>query len=293
MLNVLCSILLHLFGMTAFDAINHSMAIISTGGFGTHDTSIMEFNAEIQWTTTLFMFLGGLPFVLYVQLVFRKNLSLFRDSQVRAFFCICCIPALLIALWVYDTTDMAMSDALRHSFFNVVSVLTTTGFSSVDYMQWGSFPVMFFLFLTYLGSCTGSTAGGIKTMRLQIIGLHGAALLKKMVYPHGTFTISYKGQPLSPGIVQSVMVFLFIYVSANVLLTLLLTLCGLDFETAISGAATAIANVGPGIGDIIGPAGNFSTLPDTAKILLSIGMILGRLELMTVLVLFHPSFWRH
>jgi trk system potassium uptake protein TrkH len=293
LLALACALLYSLFGMNAFDAINHAMSTVATGGYGTYDSSFMNFNPAIQWTTTLFMFLGGLPFVLYVQFVYKKNLSLFRDSQVRAFFLICCIPSLLIALWVAGKTGMPMADAMRHSFFNVVSVLTTTGFSSTDYMQWGSFPIVFFLFLTYLGSCTGSTAGGIKTMRLQIIGLHGMVLLKKMIYPHGTFTISYKGQPLSPAIVQSVMVFLFIYVAANILLTLLLTLCGLDFVTAVSGAATAIANVGPGIGDIIGPAGNFSSLPDAAKILLSFGMILGRLELMTVLVLFHPSFWRH
>lgn len=292
-LTLLCALTYGMLGMTSFEAVNHALTTISTGGFGTRDTSLGLFSPALQWSAILFMFLGGLPFILYMKAVYKCNLKiLISDAQVRTFFVLVVAITAIMTMWAAFHEHLEFHHALRHSLFNIVSVVTTTGFATTDYLQWGSFSAVVFLFLTYLGACSGSTAGGIKTMRLQIVALNGMTILKKLVYPNGVFSSFYQGRPLTAPVVQSVMVFLFLYVFCNVVLTILLTMTGLDFETSISGAATAISNVGPGVGNIIGPAGNFSTLPDSSKILLAAGMILGRLELMTVLALFHPTFWR-
>ncbi|MBI4031902.1 MAG: TrkH family potassium uptake protein, partial [Proteobacteria bacterium] len=291
-LTLLCALTYAALGMTAFESVNHAMTTLSTGGFGTRDSSLGLFSPTLQWSAILFMFLGGLPFILYIKAVYKCDLKiLLADAQVQAFFTFVLAVTIVMTGWAALHEHLEFHHALRHSLFNIVSVVTTTGFATADYLQWDSFSSVVFLFLTYIGACSGSTAGGIKIMRLQIVALNGISVFKKFVYPNGVFSAFYQGRPLTAPVVQSVMVFLFLYVFCNVVLTLLLALTGLDFETSISGAATAIANVGPGIGSIIGPAGNFSTLPDTSKILLAAGMILGRLELMTVLVLFHPSFW--
>jgi trk system potassium uptake protein TrkH len=177
--------------------------------------------------------------------------------------------------------------------FNIVSVITTTGYATTDYTLWGSLAVGVFFFLTYLGGCAGSTSGGAKTMRILIGYEVFKNQLYKLIYPNGVFTMSYQGQPIDVKTAQSAMTFGALYVAANIILMLGLLLTGLDFKTALSGAATAVANVGPGVGDIIGPSGNFSSLPDAAKWMLCVGMILGRLEIMTILVLFMPTYWKH
>lgn len=291
-LTILCGFTYYALGMTGFDALNHALTTLPTGGYSTHDASMGAFNPAIQWAASLYMILAGLPFILFLRLFLKKDTALFTDSQTRACLAIIGAASLVLCFWLWTHGKFGFFEALRLSIFNVASVISTTGYATSDYLLWGQFPIIVFLFLTYLGACSGSTTGGIKTMRLQIVALHGATQIKKLFYPNAVFSISYQGKPLTPAVVQSVMVFLFIYVIANVFMTIALAMTGLDFTTALSGAATAIANVGPGIGNIIGPAGNFSSLPDTAKLILCFGMILGRLELMTVLVLFHPSFWK-
>lgn len=182
--------------------------------------------------------------------------------------------------------------SFRHSLFSIVSVITTTGFAVVDYTTWGWFAIVFFFFLTYMGACAGSTAGGLKIMRIMIAAKVVMRQFKILLYPNGNFTLKYQGKNVDNPLVLAVLGFLSLYVLSNAFLTVALTMVGLDFYTALSGAATAIANVGPGIGAVIGPSGNFSSLPDSALWLLSFGMLLGRLEILTVIVLFSPQYWR-
>ena len=187
---------------------------------------------------------------------------------------------------------MPFGDALTHAAFNIASVVTTTGFASTDYGLWGSFPIGVFLLVTFVGGCTGSSAGAIKIFRIQIMLLVAREQLNKLVLPNLLFSRTFNRQPVSEEVLRSVIAFVFAYIAAIGFLTLGLTAFDLDLVTAFSGAATALGNVGPGLGPIIGPSGNFSSLPDGAKWLLTLGMMLGRLELFTVLVLFTRTFWR-
>tara|TARA_B100000214_G_scaffold340944_1_gene287768 strand:+ start:69 stop:653 length:585 start_codon:yes stop_codon:yes gene_type:complete len=176
--------------------------------------------------------------------------------------------------------------------FNVISILTGTGYVTQDFSEWGNFPLFYFLILMFIGGCAGSTACGIKIFRVQILYQFLIVQLKKIIYPRGVFVIKYEKNNIDDKFMSSIISFIYLYVIIFFLLTGLLSITGLDFITAISGAATSISNVGPGLGDTIGPNGNFSKLPDISKWILSLGMILGRLELFAILVLFIPSFWR-
>lgn len=292
-LTLICVIAYHLLGMGWFDAVNHAMTTVATGGFSTRDSSFMLFSPALQWAGSFFMLLAGMPLIMFLKFTLRFDMRVFHDPQIYSYLGIITVVSAMISAWLWAYQDMSVHDAVRLSTFSIISTITTTGLAGADYLQWGMFPVVLILFVTYIGACSGSTSGGVKVMRLDIAARYVMQEMKQLCRPHGVFPVSYEGKPLSIAIVQSVMVFLFAYVCFNVALTLALVLTGLDFETALSGAATSIANVGPGVGHIIGPAGNFAPLPASAKILLSAGMILGRLELMTVLVLFHPLFWKN
>jgi trk system potassium uptake protein TrkH len=280
-------------GMSLFDAVNHAMTTISTGGFSTHDASFGYFKAPLmQWLGTLFMIAGGTPMMLYISLfVGRKNNSLLL-YQAKAFWIGLTVVSLGLALWLWYThTGWSFADALRQCAFNVTSVVTTTGFATTDYTLWGGLSVMAFYFLTIAGGCTGSTSGGIKIFRFQIVGKALMLELRRLISPHGVFPRDMGGKPLSYEVVSSVAIFIAMFCFIFCVLSLALLVTGLDFTTSLSGAATALANVGPGLGEVIGPAGNFTTVPDAAKWILVAGMLVGRLEIMTVLVLFSGSFW--
>lgn len=293
LLSALCTFFYYIFGMSGFDAINHAMTTLSTGGYSTHDKSFGYFDSTaLQVTATIFMFFGGLPFVLFVKWLFHGRFEFFKDWQVRGFAAIIAIMGGIIVLNLFVRGILPLSKDIVTTLFNVISILTTTGYATVDYTIWGPFITILFFFMTYLGACAGSTAGGLKTMRLIVVLQGTKQRFNELIYPHGIFTARYQGVPLERKLMTTVMGFLALYVLLNVIMTIALMLCGLDFATAISGTATAIANVGPGIGDIIGPAGNFSSLSDTAKWILSAGMLLGRLEILTVLVIFTPHFWQ-
>lgn len=292
-LTVICAITYSLLGMGMFDAVNHAMTTIPTGGYSTHDASFGYFeSSSIQFAGAFFMLCGGLPFVLYVKFFYRGKFEFFKDEQCRTLLLIVLAFTVFVSLWLWMRSDYSLLESLQYSLFNIVSIITTTGYATTDYTLWGAFAVMFFFFLTFLGGSAGSTSGGFKTMRIIILFKVVNLQLKKLIYPRGVFVVHYQGRKLNGEQVNAVYTFFWVFILSNAVLTILLTMLGLDFLTAISGAATAIANVGPGIGDVIGPAGNFSSLPDAAKWLLSIGMILGRLEIMTVLVLFSREFWR-
>ncbi len=293
-LTLLCAVTYYLLGMSWFDAVNHSMTTLSTGGYSTHDASFGFFeDTALQYACSFFMLAGGLPFILFVRLFYQQQWSaFFEDEQVRAGCLMVLGFTAAIALWLVFKEGFTWSDSIRLSLFNVISIITTTGYATADYSLWGSFPVIMFFFITYLGMATGSTAGGLKTMRVIISWRAVVWQFKTILYPNGVFTQRYQGRPVDPALVSNVLVFLSLYVVTNAVVAMLLAFSGLDFVTAVTGAATSLANVGPGLGPIIGPAGNFSTLPDAAKWILSAAMLLGRLEILTVYVLFTSYCWR-
>ncbi|MBF0306403.1 MAG: TrkH family potassium uptake protein [Alphaproteobacteria bacterium] len=292
-LTVVCAVALWAAGMTAFEAICHAMATLSTGGFSTSDGSIGHFESPtIEWIVTVFMAIGGTTFVLFITPWKHNRWSLLYDSQVGWYVTFVLFFSAAVALWYWAVSDVSAHQAVRHATFSVISVVTTTGFAAADYSTWGGFAEVTFFILTFIGGCTGSTSGGIKVFRFQVLFAMAGVHLKRLLHPHGVFVIDFNKQNISDVVVRSVSSFVVLYFVCFAALSLALTMVGLDVVTALTGAATAIGNVGPGLGPIIGPAGNFEPLPDAAKWLLSFGMLLGRLELLTVIVLFLPSFWR-
>ena len=292
-LTLLCAALYWTAGMSAFDAAAHAMTTIATGGYSTSDASIAVFqSAAVEWIGVVFMLVGSLPFVLYIQAVNGDPRALWRDSQVRWFLAIVGVSVLLIALWLALVLGLPAGTAVRHAAFNTVSVITTTGFASIDYGLWGAFPVAALFFLMCVGGCTGSTTGGIKVFRFNVLYATARAQALRLIQPHGVVIATFNGRPLPEAAAVGVLAFFTLFGLSFAFLALALSALGLDYLTAMSGALTALANVGPGLGPIIGPAGNFSSLPEGAKWLLAFGMLLGRLELFTVLILLSPAFWR-
>ena len=281
-------------GMTPFDAINHSMASISTGGFSTSDSSLANWTQPaVHWVAVVLMIFGGLPFTLYVATLRGNRKALYKDHQVRGFLGFLVATWLVFGTWLWLHSDNSWLDAFRIVAVNVTSVVTTTGFALGDYTTWGSFSVLLFFYLTFVGGCSGSTSGGLKIFRFQVAYVLLKANLQQLVHPRAVIKQQYNNHNLDEEIVRSLITFSFFFTITIGVIALGLTLLGLDWVTALTGAATAVCNVGPGLGPIIGPAGNFSTLPDAAKWLLTVGMLLGRLEILTVLVLVTRAFWRH
>lgn len=280
-------------GMSLFDAINHAMSSISTGGFSTADASLGKFLPSTHWIAIVLMLLGSLPFTLYVTTLRGNYAALFKDEQVRGFVTILVVCCLLLSLWFWNNSGNSFLDSLRVASVSVVSVITTTGFAVEDYSQWGSFAMIIFFYLTFLGGCSGSTTGGLKTFRFQVTLRLLAANLKQLIHPRAVIPQKYNGHNLDEEIVRSILTFTFFFAFIIAVIALFLAFLGYDMVTALTGAVTTVCNVGPGLGEIIGPAGNFSSLPDVAKWVLSFGMLLGRLEIITILVLLTPSFWRY
>ncbi len=293
LLTIICMACYRLSGLSGFDSMAHAMTTIATGGFSTFDASFSDFdNPWTEITATVFMIMGGLPFILYVKAI-RGNLRcLFRDSQVQAFLMLIFAAIGFMVIFLTINNGMELGEALRRASFNIVSLITGTGYTSGDYMAWGGFAVILLFFLMVVGGCAGSTTCGIKIFRFQVLWSITITQLKQLIHPHGVFTPHYNGNAIPKGVASSVMGFFFVFALSFVFLAIALSFLGLDFITAMSGAATSIANVGPGLGDIIGPTGTFQPLPDAAKWVMCVGMILGRLELFTVLVLLMPQFWR-
>jgi trk system potassium uptake protein TrkH len=281
-------------GMSLFDAINHAMSAISTGGFSTSDQSLAKWpQPAVHWVAIVVMILGALPFTLYVATLRGHRKALIKDEQVQGFIGLLLVTWLVMSAWYWATTDLPWYDALRHVALNVTSVVTTTGFALGDYSLWGNFALMFFFYLGFIGGCSGSTAGGVKVFRFQVAYILLKANLHQLIHPRAVIKQKYNGHRLDDEIVRSILTFSFFFSITICLIALLLSLLGLDWMTALTGAASTVSGVGPGLGETIGPAGNFSTLPDAAKWILSVGMLLGRLEIITVLVLCIPAFWRH
>jgi trk system potassium uptake protein TrkH len=291
-LTLLCGLTYKAFGMSFFDSLTHSMTTIATGGFSNYNESIGFFNSvSIEISAMIFIILGSLPFIAYIKFISGDKKIIFNDVQIKTFFKI--IIASIIILSIYLFVSGAADLNLRSIFFNVISILTGTGYVNAEFDTWGSFTLILFLGLMFIGGCAGSTTCGIKIFRVQILYLFIANQLKKIIYPKGVFILKYDQNPIDNKFISSIISFIYMYFVIFFILTALLSLTGLDFVTSISGAATSISNVGPGLGSVIGPNGDFSTLPDISKWILTLGMILGRLELFAILVLFLPSFWRN
>ncbi|MFQ5939459.1 MAG: TrkH family potassium uptake protein [Alphaproteobacteria bacterium] len=292
-LTAICAASYWLTGMTSFESAAHAMTTIATGGFSTSDASLGYWrSAPIEWIATVFMVTGALPFVLYLQAVRGKPGLLIRDSQVQWFLSIIAVGILGLAAWQWLENGSGLGLAIRQAAFNVVSIITGTGYATTDFSQWGGFALAAFFLFMFIGGCAGSTSCGIKVFRFQVLYATARVQMSRLMQPHGVFIPHYNRRPISEAVAASVMGFFFLFVVCFAVLALLLGMLGLDFLTSVSGAAAAMANVGPGLGEIIGPAGTFQPLPDAAKWLLAAGMLLGRLELFTVLVLFTPAFWR-
>ena len=288
----LCAITYWIFGMGKFDSLTHSMTTIATGGFSNYNESIGYFNSlPIEISSMFFIILGSIPFIAYIKFISGNKKIFLNDIQIKTFLKIILFTVIILSIYLLFSNQENFS--LRSIFFNTISILSGTGYVNAEFDRWGSFPITLFLALMFIGGCAGSTACGVKIFRIQILYLFILNQLKKIIYPKGVFVIKYDQSAVDEKFIASIISFIYFYIVIFFILTALLSLTGLDFITAISGAATSISNVGPGLGPIIGPNGDFSSLPDLSKWILTVGMILGRLELFAILVLFLPSFWKN
>ena len=279
-------------GMSRFDAVCHAMSAVSTGGFSTSDSNLAHWGTAVQWVAVFAMMVGGSSFTLWIGPWKNWRPQVLDDAQTHWYLMFLGSFAGVLGLWQWAVNDMSFGVAIRHAAFSVTSVVTTTGFVSTDYGAWGGFARVMFFVLVFIGGCTGSAAGGVKIFRWELLFALAGIHLKRLLHPHGVFVIHYNQRTIMPQVLDSVLGFVVMYFFTFALFSLILTMTGLDFVTALSGSASALANVGPGIGDIIGPMGSYRSLPDLAKWVLAGEMMLGRLELFTVAVLFSRSYWR-
>ena len=294
-LTLFCGFFYWVFGMTVFDSICHAMTTIATGGFSTHNDSIGFFkNSNIEIVASLFIVLGSIPFISYLKFSQGNKKIFFQDVQIKGLIYLLAFSILIMFLYLlFINYESNFFEKLRISSFNVISILSGTGYVTDDFGLWGKFSLIFFLFLMFIGGCAGSTACGIKIFRLQMLLIFLKNQVRKLIYPNSVIITKYNNHKISDDFIRSVIIFIFSFLFIFLIIAMLLSISGLDFVTSISGAASSISNVGPGLGEIIGPDGNYKSLPDLSKWILATGMLLGRLELFAVLVLFFPSFWRN
>ena len=280
--------------MTIFDSVSHAMTTIATGGFSTHNDSIGYFkNSNIEIIASIFIILGSIPFISYLKFAQGNRKIFFQDVQIKGLIYLLIISIIVMFLYLlFINYDSGLLEKIRISSFNVISILSGTGYVTDDFGLWGKFSLVFFLLLMFIGGCAGSTACGIKIFRLQMLLIFLKNQIRKLISPNSVIITKYNNQKISDNFINSVIIFIFTFLFIFLLIAMLLSISGLDFITSISGAASSISNVGPGLGEVIGPNGNYKDIPDISKWILSAGMLLGRLELFAVLVLFFPSFWR-
>lgn len=293
-LTLICMLSYFAVGMTMFDAINHAMTTVATAGFSTHDASLGYFSEtpSVLVIATIFMLLSALPFVLYVKLVLPGRSKRLADPQVIVFLTLVLVASFALAVWLRFQYGFGFHRAFLDAIFHFVSVITTTGYAAEDYLLWGPFALGVFFLASFIGGCAGSTSGGIKINRLIILWRLTQASLTRLLSPNTVVKVRYGGSDVSGDIAQTVLLFLCLYMTSLIIGAMLLVVTGLDFVSAFTGALTALSNVGPGFGDTIGPVGNFSTIKDSALWILSFLMLAGRLEIVTVFILFTPAFWR-
>ncbi len=294
-LTFICGLFYWVFGMSIFDSVSHAMTTIATGGFSTHNDSIGFFkNPNIEIVASIFIILGSIPFISYLKFAQGNKNVFFQDVQIKGLIYLLSFSILVMFIYLlFIDYESNLFDKIRISSFNVISILSGTGYVTDDFGLWGKFSLIFFLFLMFIGGCAGSTACGIKIFRLQLLLIFLKNQVKKLISPNSVMPIKYNNHKISDDFIKSVIIFIFTFLFIFLIIAMLLSISGLDFITSISGAASSISNVGPGLGDVIGPNGNYKDIPNLSKWILSVGMLLGRLELFAILVLFFPSFWRN
>ena len=292
-ITIACGLAYVLAGMNFFDAVVHAFTTVATGGFSNYDDSFSVFSWKVEYVAILFMILSALPFVRYVQLINGQGTAVFKDPQVKTFIVLICALVLLSTLVLSLQLNLSLELVFRKALFNITSIITGTGYASTNYMLWGGFLVSLLFFVGLVGGCAGSTTCSVKIFRYQIVFASIASQLKRIQSPNGIFIPRYQGRQISDDILNSVLTFFVVFFASLGILAALLSLTGLDLITSLSGAAAALGNIGPGLGETIGPDGNFSSLNETAKWLLVAGMLIGRLELMAVYILFTLKFWRN
>jgi len=288
-----CAVAYAAAGMEGFHAVNHAMSTVATGGFSTHDTSFLRYAnmPAVLWVGSFFMFVGALPFSIMILFAVRGRFDVLRDPQIRVFAGYSIVFSVAVAIYLTVRSDMPFWLALTHSTFNFLSIITTAGFASDDYTLWGPFAVACIFVATFLGGCSGSTTGGIKAYRFLILFELLVNGLRRLIYPHTVVPVRYGDRTIGDDMQRAVVLFVASFFILWAIITVLLSATGLDFVTAVTGALTSLTNVGPGLGPVIGPVGNFSSLPDAAKWISALAMLLGRLEILAVLVIFTPAFW--
>ena len=303
-MNIICATVYYWLGMGWFDAVNHAFSTIATAGFSTHDDSIGFYkNPSIEVAAMFFMLISALPVVIYYRMLKGNAKSILQDTQIQTFLFLTMVLSLSIAVYIYyfeffnhpwieNEAGKDFINALRYSFFSVIAIITTTGFTTIDYGTWGVFPIMIFFLLMSIGGCTGSTAGGMKIFRIQILYKTAKTQVSRLINPHGVFRPVYNGKPLPEELISSVLTFFILFAISFTFTAILLALTGLDFLTSISTSVAMLGNIGPALGEISGPAGTYNSFPPAALWVCSFAMFLGRLEILVVIVLFSKTFWR-
>ncbi|MDC3116111.1 TrkH family potassium uptake protein [Alphaproteobacteria bacterium] len=292
-LTVVWALMLWVAGMPVFDSIAHAMTTLATGGYSTRSASLAAFNSSSIEIIIIFgMIVGSLPFVHYLAITKKGLKNLFKDDQVKLFLTLIVFVVLIVSIYL-NLNDIPFIEALRLASFNVISIITGTGFGTSDFNNWGGFPTTILLILMFIGGCAGSTTCGLRMARIQVLVANAKAQISKLIRPHAVVVSYYNQKPIPENVAESVMGFFFLYIISFAVIACLLGGLGLDLITAISGAASAIGNVGPGLGDIIGPSGTYQSIPELGKLFLCAGMILGRLEIFAILVMFSPLFWKN
>ena len=293
-LTLLCAFFYKICGMNFFDSLTHSMTTIATGGFSNYNQSIGFFeSAKIEYVSIVFIILGSIPFISYIKFLSGNKKIIFEDEQIRLFFKLIFFSIFILFIYLAVVNKSIFEIQLRAIIFNVVSILTGTGYVTKEFDQWGNFPLIFFLLLMFIGGCAGSTTCGIKVFRVHMLYFFLKNQLLKIIYPRAIINLKYNNDIVQDKLIASIISFIYLYIIIFFVISALLTLTGLNFITAVSGAASSISNVGPGLGNEIGPNSNYASLPSVSKWILSAGMILGRLEIFAILVIFLPSFWRN
>jgi len=291
-LTVACAFGYSYAGMGVFDSIVHSMTTVATGGFANYDSSFAAFGARAEYVGALFMTLSALPFLRYFQFITGTYRPLFRDAQIRGFLLVILTVVPALAVWQLLENSWGFESSFRKALFNGISILTGTGYVSDNYSAWGGFPIALFFLIGLIGGCAGSTSCSIKIFRFQLMFAAMRSNITRVRLPHAVSAPRYSGQRVPEEVLSSVMAFFVIFLATLGGTALLLAASGLDFVTSVSGAAAALANIGPGLGDTIGPAGNYSSLDGGAKLLLAFVMLVGRLELTAVYAMLTIRFWR-
>ena len=292
-LTVVWALMLWFAGMPLFDSIAHAMTTLATGGYSTRSDSLAAFDSSSIEIIVIFgMIVGSLPFVHYLAITKKGLKNLFKDDQVKLFLTLIVFVVLIVSIYL-NLNDIPFLEALRLASFNVISIITGTGFGTSDFNNWGGFPTTILLILMFIGGCAGSTTCGLRMARIQVLVANAKAQISKLIRPHAVVVSYYNQKPIPENVAESVMGFFFLYIISFAVIACLLGGLGLDLITAISGAASAIGNVGPGLGDIIGPSGTYNSIPELGKLFLCAGMILGRLEIFAILVMFSPLFWKN